>query len=223
MMATRHEQVDVLRRSERRSARDHRDPLDRARAGARRHPVLALRRRGRRARRRAAPLGGDDDEGRGRRAAPGRRQDGRALGRPARGAATRRVPRRRSGRWIDASAAATSRPKTSVRRQRDMDGIARETPWVTGVDPARGGSGDPSPVTALGVLHGMRAACDARVRVARARGAAGSSCKARATSVPHLARLLVDAGARVAIADVDAEKVARRRRSCRARAPDRST
>src|SRR5262245_40493371 len=35
----------------------------------------------------------------------------------------------------------------------DMDGIADVTPWVTGVDESRGGSGDPSPVTAWGVMH----------------------------------------------------------------------
>jgi leucine dehydrogenase len=92
--------------------------------------------------------------------------------------------------------------------QADMDGIARVTPWVTGVDPARGGSGDPSPVTAVGVLHGMRAACaDAfgdpslagrRVVVVGA-GHVGS----------HLARLLVDAGAEVMVADIATAKAER--------------
>ncbi|HUF84022.1 MAG TPA: Glu/Leu/Phe/Val dehydrogenase dimerization domain-containing protein, partial [Acidimicrobiia bacterium] len=38
----------------------------------------------------------------------------------------------------------------------DMNGLAVETPWVTGVD-GPGGSGDPSPVTAIGVLAAMRA------------------------------------------------------------------
>src|ERR1700737_281669 len=41
----------------------------------------------------------------------------------------------------------------------DMDVIARETPWVTGVDEELGGSGDPSPVPAVGGLHGRRAVC----------------------------------------------------------------
>jgi leucine dehydrogenase len=40
---------------------------------------------------------------------------------------------------------------------RDMDVLAEVTPWVTGVDPAAGGSGDPSPVTAVGVAAAMRA------------------------------------------------------------------
>jgi valine dehydrogenase (NAD+) len=40
---------------------------------------------------------------------------------------------------------------------RDMDVIARVTPWVTGLDESLGGSGDPSSVTAVGVRAGMRA------------------------------------------------------------------
>jgi len=43
--------------------------------------------------------------------------------------------------------------------QEDMDVIAQETRFVTGVSPERGGSGDPSPFTALGVFHGIKAAC----------------------------------------------------------------
>lgn len=39
----------------------------------------------------------------------------------------------------------------------DMDVLARVTPWVTGVDVELGGSGDPSPVTAVGVRAAMRA------------------------------------------------------------------
>src|SRR5207302_7496316 len=36
----------------------------------------------------------------------------------------------------------------------DMDTIHRETRYVTGISPAMGGSGDPSPVTAWGVFQG---------------------------------------------------------------------
>ena len=39
----------------------------------------------------------------------------------------------------------------------DMELILTETRWVTGVSPAHGGGGDPSPVTAFGVLQGMKA------------------------------------------------------------------
>jgi leucine dehydrogenase len=40
----------------------------------------------------------------------------------------------------------------------DCEVILTETPWVTGVSEAHGGSGDPSPVTAYGTLQGMKAA-----------------------------------------------------------------
>jgi len=40
----------------------------------------------------------------------------------------------------------------------DMEWIAAETRWVTGLPADRGGSGDPSPVTARGVHSGIRAA-----------------------------------------------------------------
>ena len=40
----------------------------------------------------------------------------------------------------------------------DMELIFTETRWCTGVSPAHGGSGDPSPVTAYGTLQGIKAA-----------------------------------------------------------------
>lgn len=39
----------------------------------------------------------------------------------------------------------------------DMERIRRVTPYVTGTAVGRGGSGDPSEMTAIGVVHGMRA------------------------------------------------------------------
>src|SRR5215211_3302321 len=41
--------------------------------------------------------------------------------------------------------------------EEDANFIRVETSHVVGVDVTRGGSGDPSPLTALGVLQGMRA------------------------------------------------------------------
>ena len=45
---------------------------------------------------------------------------------------------------------------------RDMEHIAAETKWVSGLPEDRGGGGDPSPVTARGVLAGIRAAAQVR-------------------------------------------------------------
>src|ERR671916_3099254 len=39
----------------------------------------------------------------------------------------------------------------------DMDVVRRESRWVTGCSKTYGGSGDPSPVTAYGVLNGIKA------------------------------------------------------------------
>ena len=54
-----------------------------------------------------------------------------------------------NGRYITAEDVGTTQP--------DMDIVRRETPHVTGDSEALGGSGDPSPATALGVLCAMRA------------------------------------------------------------------
>ncbi len=45
---------------------------------------------------------------------------------------------------------------------RDMDWVGMETEYVTGIDEALGGSGDPSPVTAAGTFHGIRACAKKR-------------------------------------------------------------
>jgi glutamate dehydrogenase/leucine dehydrogenase len=83
----------------------------------------------------------------------------------------------------------------------DMDALAEVTPWATGVDPARGGSGDPSPATAWGVVHAMHAVCahldgdrtlTGRRVVVQGAGHVGS----------HLARFLVRAGAEVTVSDL---------------------
>jgi glutamate dehydrogenase/leucine dehydrogenase len=83
----------------------------------------------------------------------------------------------------------------------DMDMIRRETRWVAGLPVEEGGSGDPSPATARGLLGAMRAALQF---------VHGSSdLSGRRVSVlgvgkvgSDLVRRLIDAGASVTIADV---------------------
>lgn len=55
-----------------------------------------------------------------------------------------------SGKYITAEDVGTTTP--------DMDLIRDVTPYVTGISEAKGGSGNPSPVTAYGVYMGMKAA-----------------------------------------------------------------
>ena len=87
----------------------------------------------------------------------------------------------------------------------DMTVIAEGTRHVTGLAVERGGSGDPSPWTALGVLEAIRVACERvfgtpdlseRSVAVVGLGRVGGS----------LARLLAEAGARLVVADVDEGK-----------------
>jgi glutamate dehydrogenase/leucine dehydrogenase len=91
--------------------------------------------------------------------------------------------------------------------QADMDLIADETPYVTGTSPERGGSGDPSPATAWGVLHAMRAAAEHLWGVPELTGrhvvVAGVG-KVGAALVGHLH----EEGTKITVADPDTDAVA---------------
>lgn len=104
------------------------------------------------------------------------------------------------GRYITAEDVGTTR--------QDMDAVRRETTWVTGVSPTYGGSDDPSPATAYGVFHGLRAIAlelwsnpDLGSRSFAVQGVG----KVGYALVKHLAQ----AGARVVVADVDPARAAK--------------
>ena len=104
------------------------------------------------------------------------------------------------GRYITAEDVGTSRE--------DMDTIRRETRHVTGVSPTQGGSGDPSPVTALGVFEGLRACAQ---EVWNDPSLAGKHVAVQGVGKVgyHLVQQLAEAGGRVTVADVDVDAVAR--------------
>ncbi len=87
----------------------------------------------------------------------------------------------------------------------DMTVVAERTAHLTGLPSSRGGSGDPSPVTAVGVEAAMLAC-------ARERWGAAELTGARVTIVglghvgAHLAGLLRDRGCELLVADVDPGK-----------------
>ncbi len=88
----------------------------------------------------------------------------------------------------------------------DMDYVAMETPYVTGIELSSGGSGDPSPMTALGVFAGIRAAAF------KAFGT--DDLKGRAIAVQgcgnvgrHLIRHLAESGAKVWITDIHQDNI----------------
>ncbi len=87
----------------------------------------------------------------------------------------------------------------------DMDVIGERTPYVFGRSAAAGGSGDPAPPTAVGVLHGIRASLahvfgsgDPSGRSVLIQGAGGVGSA--------LAGHLAAAGATVLVADVDTDR-----------------
>ena len=104
------------------------------------------------------------------------------------------------GRYITAEDVGTSLA--------DMDIVRRETRWVTGCSQTYGGSGDPSPVTAYGVLQGMKAS---------ALEAYGKSeLKGLRVAVQGVGKVgyalcgyLVGEGAQLVVTDLDGDNVAR--------------
>jgi leucine dehydrogenase len=88
---------------------------------------------------------------------------------------------------------------------RDMAVIAKGTKHVTGLARSQGGSGDPSPFTALGVEAAMRAACEARFGSPELKGRRVAILGAGRVG-SKLAQRLAQAGARLLVADIDPGK-----------------
>jgi leucine dehydrogenase len=90
--------------------------------------------------------------------------------------------------------------------QEDMDIIKKVSKFVTGISPKNGGSGDPSPWTALGVLQGIKASCKFAY--------GDESLKDRRVAVQgvghvgyYLSEHLAKEGAEITVCDVDKSKV----------------
>jgi leucine dehydrogenase len=114
------------------------------------------------------------------------------------------------GRYVDSLGGVYITAEDVGTDMEDMEIILTETRWVTGVAPAHGGSGDPSPVTAYGVLQGIMAA--ARLKF----GDDGdSNIEGRSVAIQglgsvgmHLASYLRDEGAKLFGCDIDPEATA---------------
>ncbi|MCA9740791.1 Glu/Leu/Phe/Val dehydrogenase [candidate division KSB1 bacterium] len=93
---------------------------------------------------------------------------------------------------------------TSVR---DMEWVRTETPFVTGISEALGGSGDPSPVTARGVYNGMKACTEEAFGTTSLK-----DMRVAVQGVGHvgyyLCELLHMEGAKLFITDIDQESLA---------------
>ena len=88
----------------------------------------------------------------------------------------------------------------------DMEFINMETKYVTGIDIGHGGSGDPSPFTAHGVLMGIKACTRVKMNTESLKG-----IKIAVQGIGNVGRSLVELLSRekavVVIADTDKEKV----------------
>jgi leucine dehydrogenase len=87
----------------------------------------------------------------------------------------------------------------------DMVVIAERSQHVTGLPRSRGGSGDPSPVTALGVHAAMRACCEKVFGSPELEGRSVAIVGAGRVG-SALAHLLSEAGANLVLADIDEQK-----------------
>ena len=93
----------------------------------------------------------------------------------------------------------------------DMEVIRQVTKHVTGVDTAHGGSGDPSPFTALGVRRGIEACVKFKLGRDSLEGV-HVAVQGVGHVGYHLCRELREAGAKLSVADVDPLKSERAQR-----------
>ncbi|MCW2927405.1 MAG: leucine dehydrogenase, partial [Thermoleophilia bacterium] len=105
-----------------------------------------------------------------------------------------------NGRYIAAEDVGTA--------TQDMDYVAMETPYVTGIDSPDGGSGDPSPMTALGVFQGIRAAAK-KVYGSHKLDGLRVSIQGCGHVGSYLAEHLHEAGAILTVTDIHDDNVAR--------------
>lgn len=89
----------------------------------------------------------------------------------------------------------------------DMDYIFQETDYVTGVHPVHGGSDDPSPFTAMGVIQGIKA-CLNRKYGHTDLGKSSYAVQGLGHVGYHVVKHLRDAGAKVFVTDMQKERVA---------------
>jgi leucine dehydrogenase len=87
-----------------------------------------------------------------------------------------------------------------------MEYIFMETPWVTGIPKDFGGSGDPSPYTAHGVLMGIKASAKYKLGTDNLKGMR-IAVQGLGNVGTNLVRCLHEEGAQILISDIDQDKV----------------
>ena len=92
----------------------------------------------------------------------------------------------------------------------DVEYMYMETRYVVGLSRSHGGGGDPAPVTAVGVLHGIRA-CVEEAYARKSLEGLTVAIQGLGHVGYYLAKLLLDQGVRVIATDVDPEKTEKAR------------
>ncbi len=88
----------------------------------------------------------------------------------------------------------------------DMEQVYMETPWVTGIPKDFGGSGDPSPYTAHGVLMGIKAAAHEKLGTEILKGMR-VAVQGLGNVGSHLVKYLHEEGAKIIVSDIDQSRV----------------
>ncbi|MDT7832195.1 Glu/Leu/Phe/Val dehydrogenase [Flavobacteriaceae bacterium S356] len=113
---------------------------------------------------------------------------------------------RKFGQFVDSLGGKYITAEDVGMETRDMDIIREVTPHVTGISESKGGSGNPSPVTAYGVYMGMKAASKYKFGTEKLEGR-----KILVQGIGHVGETLVkhitDEGAQVIINDINEKRL----------------
>lgn len=109
------------------------------------------------------------------------------------------------GRFVDGLAGRYITAEDVGMTEREMEWIFAETKYVTGIPKSRGGSGDPSPVTAYGVYMGMKASAQKAYGSDSLEGKR-IGIQGAGSVATHLARLLRSENVKLFVTDIFEEK-----------------
>ena len=123
-------------------------------------------------------------------------------------AKTQKTPElmRRFGQFVDSLSGKYITAEDVGMETKDMDTVREVTKYVTGISESKGGSGNPSPITAYGVFMGLKAAAKHKFGTDNLQGK-----RVLVQGIGHVGEVLVDHltknGAIVTIADINEQRI----------------
>ncbi len=123
-------------------------------------------------------------------------------------AKTQKTPElmRRFGQFVDSLSGKYITAEDVGMETKDMDTVREVTKYVTGISESKGGSGNPSPITAYGVFMGLKAAAKYQFGTDNLEGK-----RVLVQGIGHVGEVLVDHltknGAIVTIADINEQRI----------------